>query len=256
MSGIIVYDGPSLLDRSARVVVILTGLGGESRNSKTGGMVQAWILCRDEHPTQALHTGSDAAICGQCPHRGSADTMRTCYVNPMGPNAVYRAFTKGNYETRTPREAAPLLKGRQLRIGAYGDPAAVPVSVWRALLRHVDGWTGYTHQWRKARALKPFVMASVDSPAELLEAHAAGWRTFRVRKVDRQGTPESLFGNEIVCPAAIEAGKRTTCEDCNLCRGASRSARSIAIIDHSTSALWKRGEGAAKKRLPMLEARA
>ncbi len=251
MNGVLVYDGPSSLDPSRNVVVILTGLKGDSHNSKTGGMVQAWILLRDDHPSEALASGSDVAICGECPHRPN-EKGRTCYVNPMGPATVWRAYWRENYRYHTPEEAAPLLAGRQLRLGAYGDPAAVPVEVWRALLQHVDGWTGYTHQWRQAPDLKPFVMASVDSPAEYNEAHEQGWRTFRVRRVEKDGTTEGLFGNEIVCPAALEAGKRTTCEECNLCRGASRPARSIAIIDHSTRALWARGEGARKRRLPMV----
>jgi predicted nucleic acid-binding Zn ribbon protein len=254
MSGILVYDGPSHLDPTMAVVVILTGLDGSSSNAKTGGMVQAWILCRDSHPAEALASGFDKAICGECPHRPN-ENGRTCYVNPMGPGAVWRAYQRGNYDYHAPKDAAPMLAGRQLRLGAYGDPAAVPVAVWKALLKHVEGWTGYTHQWRKASALKPYVMASVDTPSELAQAHAKGWRTFRMRQVARSGEVESLDSSEIVCPAAIEAGKRTTCEECNLCRGASRQARSIAIIDHSTRALFARGIRTGKRKLPMLEAR-
>lgn len=240
MSGIIVYEGPSRLDPNATIVVILTGLDGSSSNSKTGGMVQSYIIRTDRDPMTAVNDGSDRAICGECPHRKQADGSRSCYVTlAHGPSAVYRAFLRGNYERCFPELAARRIAGRALRMGTYGDPAAVPVDVWLKLTQHVAGWTGYTHQWRRASELRLLTMASVDSDAEREQAHAAGWRTFRVRRMGLDG-PQPLDASEIVCPASIEAGHRVTCETCGLCKGASRTAKSIAIIDHSTSALAKR----------------
>lgn len=92
------------------------------------------------------------------------------------------------------------------------------------------------------------VMASVDSSGERAEAHADGWRSFRVLKV--ADAVEAKDSSEIACPASVEAGKKVTCEDCGLCKGTSRPARSIAIVDHSTRAL------AARKRLNVIQSRA
>lgn len=252
MSGFVIYRGPSKLDPTSEVMVIVTGIDAVSRNAKTGAMVQTWVLRADMHPAEALASGADDAICGECRHRPS-ETGRSCYVNPMGPGAVWRAYRKGNYREASPVHVAPLLRGRQVRLGAYGDPAAVPVAVWERLLRFAEGWTGYTHQWRQAPEFRGLAMASTDTLKETFEAHEAGWRTFRVRAVNAGGVAESLLNSEISCPASVEAGKRVTCEVCGLCRGASRPAKSIAIIDHSMAALWKRGL-AGKRSLPVLPA--
>src|SRR5215469_6722148 len=56
-SGFVVYEGPSMLD-GAPIVCILTGLGKDSRNEKTGGgLYQTWILRRDINPIAATHSG-------------------------------------------------------------------------------------------------------------------------------------------------------------------------------------------------------
>ena len=67
-----------------------------------------------------------------------------------------------------------------VRLGTYGDPAAVPASIWSDLVAYSDGHTGYTHQWRTSPGLRGLCMASVDSEEEAIEAWALGWRTFRV----------------------------------------------------------------------------
>ena len=66
--GYTIYDGPSMLD-GQRIVVIVTGIKG-SRNTKTGNMVQTYILRPDMHPLEAVRTGADVSICGDCPARG------------------------------------------------------------------------------------------------------------------------------------------------------------------------------------------
>lgn len=247
--GIIVWRGTSLLDRRTPIAVVLTGLSqGRSRNSKTGDMVQAWILVDDGRGViDSLRDGTDAAICGECRHRGDRGKGRTCYVAlHTGLGVVSRNLRSGRYPDFEIRAAAALLDGGALRIGAYGDPAAVPVSVWRTLTARCRTWTGYTHQWKRRPALRRFAMASVDTPQERAQAQARGWRTFRVRAVG-----EGLETGEVVCPAAIEAGKRTTCARCSLCRG-DKQAKDVAIIDHSTKALWARGLG-PRKRLQVIQ---
>jgi hypothetical protein len=146
------------------------------------------------------------------------------------PLAVYRAEKRGSYLDWTKAFPANALKGRQVRLGSYGDPAAVPLNVWRRVMaQKIVGWTGYTHQWRNPefRQLRNFVMASADSVEEAQVAQKAGWRTFRVR-----GENDPLMSREAICPASEEAGKRSSCAKCNLCQGQRSEARSIAIIVH------------------------
>ena len=230
-NGMILYQGPSLLDGSP-IVVIAGGLNAGSKNAKTGNMIQTYILRSDMEPTKAVFTGADSAICGNCPHRGTAlgdsNTGRTCYVNVgQGPLQVYRAFKRGIYPVAD-ASLAGLVLGRNVRLGTYGDPAAVPNHVWESLLVGSSGHTGYTHQWKIAPQLRALVMASADSENDAREAHAAGWRTFRVAlpcdapKID----------NEVSCPASAEAGRKLTCDKCLACSGANGRRGSIVIQAH------------------------
>lgn len=229
----IVYRGISRLDRKTPIVVILTGVKDRSTNSKTGGMVQSYILVDATAPKAAINSKADYAVCGNCYHRGNATRKRTCYVSTRtGLGAVGRQLLARKYPDVAPEAAALQIAGRKLRIGTYGDPAAVPPEVWRTLLAHTSGNTGYTHQWREFSDMKDIVMASVDDPREYPIAKYLGWRTFRVR----HPTGDALAPTEVTCPASTEAGHRVTCEDCNLCQGASRVAKDVAIIDHSAQA--------------------
>ena len=224
--GYVVYEGSSLLDGSPIVAIVTL----QSANRKTGDIVQTWILRSDVHPLSALKSGQDAAICGDCKHRpflGGA-----CYVNVgQAPSRVWGAYKAGKYPRLNPWEVAERIAGRVLRLGSYGDPAAVPSWVWRALVHKANGWTGYTHQWRIRQSLHDLCMASVDNEEEYQQAKASGWRTFRVRTED-----ETLMQREIACPASDEAGNKTTCERCRLCAGTAKPAKDIAIIVHGTKA--------------------
>lgn len=226
-NGAVLYRGPSMLD-GAPIVVILTGLANASRNAKTGDMLQTWIMRADVHPLAALK-GADASICGACPHRPASGGA--CYVQVgRAPSNIWKAFAADRYAYG---EGVQLGAGRMVRLGSYGDPAAVPAAVWEALTRHASGWTGYTHQWRTAPHLKPLCMASVDSEAEAMEARAQGWRTFRVR-----GAAEPVAARlEFVCPASEEAGRKTDCATCRACMGTAGKAKaSPVIIAHGPTA--------------------
>ena len=221
---VIIYRGPSVLDPSSEVVGIVTGLVA-SRNPKTGPIPQLWILRTDRPPSEAMRDGSDAAICGSCPLRRGPDG-RVCYVRPDTTNVIYRAFTRGRYAAIDPYELPPLLRARPLRLGAYGEPVAIPPAVLAAAIGNGPA-LGYTHAWRRvAWRTYPWLMASVESEAEAREAHALGWRTFRTRLPG-----ERLTSTESPCPASKEMGYRTDCERCRLCDGR-RTLADISIVAH------------------------
>lgn len=227
-NGAVIYRGPSLID-GAPIVAIVTGLKRGSRNSKTGDMLQTWILREDVGPVEAAKSGLDHAVCGDCLHRPVNNG--SCYVNlGQAPRNVWKAYQAGAY---LPGPRAFLGHNRFIRLGSYGDPAAVPLSVWRHLTAGAAGWNGYTHQWRTRPDLQPYCMASVDSSAEAVEARNAGWRTFRVR----ESADLVYAGMEFVCPASAEAGHKTQCAECKACGGTSSKAKaSPVIIAHGAKA--------------------
>lgn len=239
-NGAILWEGKSQID-GAPIMLIATGLASGSNNSKTGALVQTWILRADQSPVAAIHNGADESICGACPHRGTLETQadgttrnrgRSCYVAVFqAPRNVWETAKRGKYPRAKRERGAALLAGLNIRLGAYGDPAAVPFHVWETLLQHANPATGYTHQWRVCDSrFARYCMASADSVAEAETARAMGYRTFRVGS-----KAESIVqGVEALCPASAEAGKRTTCAACNLCGGDRIKAKSIFIPVHGS----------------------
>lgn len=212
----LIWSGVSKLDKKTRIQLVATD---HSTNSKTGDMVQTWILVENEHPVLAERSGLDHAICGNCIHRKSDTKKRTCYVNiGMGVAAVYRSKKKA--------PPTNLTQGRMVRLGAYGDPAAVPIAIWKKFLRGAKGWTGYTHQWRSQPAFKSLCMASVDSLEETNEARAKGWRTYRVAPT----CETDLLPNEVICPTEHTD---LQCIQCGYCNGGARRG-SVMIPVHGT----------------------
>lgn len=221
-NGHIVYRGPSQLD-GAPIVAIAIGFKVASKNIKTGSMIQTFIMCDEVGPLEALKTGKDANVCGDCRHRGTS-----CYVQVgQSVNGVWKAHSRRQRYPAANLAALPLLgHGRAIRLGTYGDPASVPVEIWAALVRDADFHTGYTHQWRTCdRRLMAYCMASTDSEAERADARALGWRSFRVRASD--GDPGA---GEVVCPASAEAGHRLTCTECRACGGNGARAKADIVI--------------------------
>jgi len=226
-TGYVIYRGPSLLDGAPIVAIAITS----SRNEKTGDMVQTFIMRDDVEPHTALKTGQDASVCGDCKHRPALGGA--CYVRTFqGPLSVYRAFHRGNYPTADAALVAPLVAGRMVRLGTYGDPMAVPAQVWEDLTAQAAGRTGYSHQWRneavgadQRQRVMRLCMASADSIAEAAIAHASGLRYFRIRTAD-----EPVGKREFACPASEEAGKRKTCADCGACDGSQRGGAKASPV--------------------------
>ena len=235
INGFVFYRGPSMLD-GAPIVAILTGLNKGSRNTKTGaGILQTWILRSDVSPIKAIHSGADSSICGNCQHRGTLqkvrgrlrNSARSCYVTVFqAPTVVHKAYRRGNvYPQVSPQTASELVENRMVRLGSYGDPAAVPIYVWEIMLARVSGKAGYSHQWRTFPELAAYCMASCDTAAEQLQAKILGWRTFRVRNPS-----DPILSREIVCPASKEAGHKTSCDTCKACGGNTAKAKADVVI--------------------------
>lgn len=209
----ILYEGPSILDGKP-IVVIMTGVKTPSFNAKTGTMAQTYILRQDIAPLEAVKSKEDVSICGDCPHKGTS-----CYVNVgQGPSTVWKAYKNLAYNQCSPKKAGYNLS---IRIGAYGDPGAVPIKIWEDLLSNARMWTGYTHQALSSPGLQKLVQASADSPEEAAYFQSQGWKTFRVKSED-----EPLMKGEILCP-----NERTgmQCIVCGLCDGRQKN---IAINVH------------------------
>lgn len=221
-SGVILYDGPSVLDGTPIVCIATL----KSTNVKTGDMVQTWILLRDVNPTTALKSGQDKSICGDCRHRNTS-----CYVNVgRAPLSVYTAYNRGRYPL-IDTSGYNIFQNRSVRIGAYGDPAAVPIDIWEKVSASAAATTGYTHQWRRYPELKPYCMASVDSLAERHIAKLLGWRTFRTSRNTVK------HHNESICPASEQAGYKLNCNTCLACDGtASQRRGDITIQIHGSRA--------------------
>lgn len=233
-NGTIVYEGASRIDGKP-IVAILTGLLLPSTNPKTGPMAQSYILKADSHPLDAIKDGSDSSICGECPLRLMPSGIRRCYVNPMVLGQIWKSYQKGSYPDfanflgKHRLLAQYRLQRYGLRIGSYGDPAAVPIEVWESLIdiaKPTGAVTGYTAQWKSPHnhGYRHFLMASCMSLEDAKLAWSMGWRTYRI---DSFG---ELQANEIACPGSIEAGKSIECSSCNICCGSDGKTRSSVVI--------------------------
>ena len=222
-----------------------------SRNIKTGKMLQTWILRADIDPLTANRTGADYAICGACPLKGTANPIkakgtadnRGCYVQiGQAPASVYRTYKAGKYPKAiiygglffppnvASKGGACIGNGLMVRLGAYGDPAAVPRIVWDRLTKFAKGWTGYSHQSQapSAEFTPDLCMVSADNEAQALDSWNKGYRTFRI-VADIQKVIKS---KEVICPATNEGGNKATCATCGLCTGTSKKAKSVVVVAH------------------------
>jgi len=224
--GFVFYRGPSQLDGADIVGIAVL----HSTNKKTGNMVQTYIMRADQFPHMAVKNDADKSVCGDCPLR-PADTG-VCYVLTFqGPRQVFESWKKGIY-AETPR--FDLITNRMVRLGAYGDPAAIPQAAWSALLATAKGWTGYTHQWKQTQFsfLKQWCQASCDSARDVVQATRDGWGTFYVIPPDEPDTNLRVDGRkQIACPFTKVGIK---CAECGLCNG--KSQRNIVVKAHGAKA--------------------
>jgi hypothetical protein len=211
-TGYIIDRGLSPIDGQPYVAILTL----KSSNRKTGNMAQVYILCENINPVEAVQTGKDVTICGNCPHRKQQDGTRSCYVNVgQGPNSVWKAYKRGKYKELNYLELSQTLKGKRIRWGAYGDPSVIDPGIVITLNKYAQGHTGYTHQWRNefAQVFKGIFQASCDGFHDYLDATAHGWKTFTV--INKNATIH--YAKQ--CPATVE-NSVAQCATCKLCDGA------------------------------------
>lgn len=240
--GAIVWEGASPID-GAPIVMIVTGISGRaSANRKTGEMVQTWILRADVDPVEAMRRDADGSICGSCPLRGrqvkGKREGRACYVNVgQAPLSVWRAYARGSYPRMDAASVGELIAGKAIRLGAYGDPGMVPLSVLEDLVVHARVWTGYTHQWRRIDSgYARLLMASADSVADRRAARARGYRSFMVVPARAN---LGRYSRVMEC-ASTRDRNPLSCADCGACAGTRRGGASgavdVVIRAHGTGA--------------------
>lgn len=210
------------------ILLLLTGIKNPSQNKKTGPVIQSYILKDGELPTEYRRKGA-FGICGNCPIKDA------CYVGNYYLNNIYDGSQRD-----VDHFPLALLKGRVLRLGAYGDPAAVPFSVWNRLVKYTSGFTGYTHQWQYCdQDFRKLTMASVESLDQAKEAWDLGWQTYRVGLPDEEPSED-----EIYCPHyTFDFEPKIQCLQCQLCSGTSGGVaykKGIFVNVHGTAHKKKR----------------
>lgn len=254
-NGVILWEGTSQLDGVTPIVAIMTGITRKSKNDKTLDLKQIWIIRSDKAPNLAATDNTDGGICGdgerRCIHARRFDEatgkfVRTCYVNLRTPSTIFRCYSKGNYgklNLYNVEQVRQAVWGRGVggvRIGAYGDPAAVPYEVWKAITEVADFTTGYTHQWQWiSRGYGEFCMASSESTELTMLAESMGYRAFQVVGVgEAKQTMKEMVSAGLKprrCPSDPALPVKVGCADCKGCSGF-RVARHVVIEAHGATA--------------------
>lgn len=230
---LVAHRGPSQIDgRPVRAIAYCLEKG--SLNRKTGPMAQI-LICRDDmQPYDAIRTGADISVCGNCPLRPA--NSGGCYVN-LGAYFP-RVFETSNDLPADLAGACQAIRdsGLPLRIGSWGDPTAVPLEVITALTDAARGsgkkprHTAYTSGWRDHPEYQDIAMASVMNEKEQAEAEGLGFRTFRLLVPESSPLP-----GEIACPAGADKEHEITCSACLLCSGNARRGKNVTVLAHGSA---------------------
>ena len=235
-NGYVIYDGASLHNGERIIMIALTS---KSSNSKTGAMMQTYIIT-PHNPMYASKHGLDSENCGDCPHRGiptddpnrKQAKDRKCYVKLFqGVYQVWKQWQNGAYPILQGHDAlASLGEGKDVRIGTYGDGGLVPSYICDSLISKARKHTAYCHQYDNPNSsFDPMIyMVSADDLPTAQRHWGLGNRTFRII----QDVSEVIKDKEILCPASKEMGRRVQCSSCMLCGGSQVKAKSIAIVQH------------------------
>ena len=184
----------------------------QSLNRKTGNIPQVYILCKDV-PVGAYSRLETKAVCNDCPLQKKPAGCGSCYVaTHRGPRVVYEAYKGGLYQSIPVRMVADVLP-KVVRVGAYGDPLAVPASVWAELKESFKYVLGYTHSWRDKPIEARHWMASCHTVEDIQIANALGLSTFTA--VTEQKNIQKVPKRRRLCNNVKESMQ---CAQCRLCR--------------------------------------
>lgn len=232
---LVVWRGKSLYDGAP----IMVSLVATSDNQKTGNMAQVFVMRQDVVPFGAMKSGLDYSVCGKCSLR--PDLLGGCYVPTVKLRAHWDKVSK--QPVATAEEVAIAAGLRPIRLGAYGDMAAVPAKVTDMLVAIARGKvTNYTHgQWTLGfdaiDHMRRYTMLSVESLDEAHRAWQRGWRTYRMLDAG-----EKPARGEILCPYNA-IGQQ--CYDCLRCGGHGNRGPSIVVPVHG-------GDGVERKALRVI----
>jgi hypothetical protein len=128
-----------------------------------------------------------------------------------------------------------------VRLGAYGDPAAMPVNIARQLVKMAGTRQGFTHQWRWLGGTPwPLLcMASCELPQQVAQAAALGWRCYVVypeglsekeaRRAISNASGRHVLGH---CPASEVKGYLVSCATCPIqCDGARYGVKHFHVFN-------------------------
>lgn len=240
------------LDKRASAVDSLSPVVAveQSKNAKTGDVSVTMV--------------SQASCPDSCPLK-----RKGCYAENGFAGFATRRLNKSS-ETdavriaRAEARAIARLSGRRdLRVHVVGDCRTERAAriVSRAMARHrakqgKRAWT-YTHAWRKVRREcwgSESVLASCETPAEVLEARAAGYATALVVSEFQQESAYDLDGVRVIpCPA--QTRENVTCQSCGLCMDAGRlhkAGLTIAFEAHGSQAHKVRDAVAGRMELQLV----
>lgn len=199
---------------------VFTSLQG-SDNPKTGDMVQTYLLDKNT----ITESNVFGAKCFDCP------MVSKCYVSQdkLSVRLALKRLINGektSYIFNTLDRVLPLLKGRLIRFGSYGDPSIIPLDDIQKIVSVVRGWTGYTHFWKEIDTeYSKYFNASVESLTDELLAQGLGYKSFRVL-LKGESTSYEVSENAILC---LNVSKGLTCSECLLCSGTRGKGRKISI---------------------------
>lgn len=257
---------PSHFDNSSLVMVVVFS----SENVKTGDMCQITFLREDMDPVQALRSGQDHSVCGTCKYRSGsgcyvevAKSVRSMYLKLS--ESFYMSgenLKKGSGYIEVPSfgmaGAILAILNKPVRFGAYGDPASVSPELWNEfwqganLFGGIEAWTGYTHAWQVRQDLRSWLMASVDSTLETIQAHANGWRTFRVYADSAAFLEDRQTGiKQVEC---LSDAKGLTCASCLICDGNDRAGTERPAM--ASVYIYAHGGKVTKARMTIAEVHA
>ena len=217
----VLWAGPSRLT-GAPIMAVAMCSRERSENGKTGDMIQVAIMSQTVSPARAYFLGEDGDVCpGDCAHRSKPRGGKgTCYVNKVKLRSAWdRAVAL--VSAGTIGVPAGFWEGARVRIGNEGDGAAVPLEVWRTIADECAGWTAYTAGWRGLSSeWARIFMASVQTPAEALEASAQGWRFFA-----SSSSPDDDRAYDAISRACLNTSHGVACVACRGCDGIDKGAR-------------------------------